>query len=43
MDCSDIGKEDTEDNRSHKSAVYLAFDDTGDMFYIGFTKCFNPR
>ena len=43
MDCSDIGKEDTEDNRSHKSAVYLAFDDTSDMFYIGFTECFNPH
>lgn len=41
MDCSDIGKEDTEDNRSHKSAVYLACDNTGEVFYIGFTKHFN--
>lgn len=43
MDCSDIGKEDTEDNRSHKSAVYLAFDDTDEVFYAGFTKDFNPQ
>ena len=40
MDCSDIRKKDEEDNRSHKSAVYLVFKKQ-EWFYVGFTKTFN--
>ena len=41
MDCSDIRIEDKEDNRSHKSAVYLVWNKKDGLFYIGFTKNFN--
>lgn len=40
MDCSDIRIKDREGNRSHKSAVYIAFK-KHEWFYVGFTKVFN--